>query len=289
MICPSVQTKLFILLGNPLGHSISPPMHNHVFDTLNLDYCYLPVEVSEQNLGFVFDGLKRMNVGGFNVTIPHKINIMRYLDQLDPIAHAIGAVNTIHLENGKTIGYNTDGEGFICSLTEQTGMDVQEKKFYLLGCGGAARAIAITLAYKGAASIYLSNRTLEKAVDLAEEINSKVSPCAQAVSSPDQATLALAESDVIINCTNIGMHPNDKKLPINPGLIKPHQIVADIVYNPLHTRLLKEAQARGCQIVPGLGMLVHQGAAAFRIWTGREPLTREMSELAQKLLIREDT
>ena len=178
---PSVTTKLVILLGNPLGHSISPPMHNRVFEQLGLDYCYMPVEVTEKNLEKVFSGLTQMNVAGFNVTIPHKINILQYLDELDPLAATIGAVNTITVKDGKTKGYNTDGEGFIRSFAEETKTTVKGKRFFLLGCGGAARAIAMTLAFHDAGKIYLHNRTATKASELADEINRKIRPCAEPV------------------------------------------------------------------------------------------------------------
>ncbi len=158
---PTVTTKLIILFGNPLGHSISPAMHNSVFEKLGMDYCYMAVEVTEKNLEKVFSGLAEMNVAGFNVTIPHKINIMEYLDELDPLAETIGAVNTIRVTDGKTKGYNTDGEGFNQSLKDEADITVKGKRVFLLGCGGGARAIAMTLAFHHADKIYLHNRTIE--------------------------------------------------------------------------------------------------------------------------------
>ena len=282
---PTVATKLVILLGNPLGHSISPPMHNRVFEQLGLDYCYMPVEVTENNLGTVFAGLSRMNVAGFNVTIPHKINIIKYLDELDPLAATIGAVNTITVMNGQTRGYNTDGEGFIRSFEEETNSSVKGKRIFLLGCGGAARAIAMTLAFHGAEKIYLHNRTIARAESLAEEINKKIRFCTRVVrQSPDSKSTALADCEVLINTTSLGMHPQDDVLPIDESLIAPHLIVADIVYNPLMTKLLSTAQAKGCTIAPGLGMLIYQGAAAFKLFTGVDPLVEEMSTVAHSLM-----
>ncbi len=282
---PTVTTKLVILLGDPLGHSVSPAMHNQVFERLGLDYCYMPVEVTEKNLAKVFSGLTQMNVAGFNVTIPHKINIIKYLDEIDPLAATIGAVNTIIVKDGKTTGYNTDGEGFIRSFTQQTNTTVQNKRFFLLGCGGAARAIAMTLGFHGAEKIYLYNRTATKASELADEINRKICPCAEPVGqSPENLRKAIAGSDVLINCTSLGMHPHRDLLPIDEPLIVPHLIVADIVYNPLMTRLLKTAQDKGCTIVPGLGMLIYQGAAAFKLFTGIDPLIEEMTEVVHSLM-----
>jgi len=276
---PTVKTKLTILLGNPLGHSVSPPMHNCVFEKLELNYLYMPVEVSPENLETVFRGLTKMNVGGFNVTIPHKIHIMDFLDELHPLAATIGAVNTICIKDGKTIGHNTDGEGFMRSLEEETGLSCQGKTFFLLGSGGAARAISMTLAYRGAAQIYLCNRTPAKAEALAYEINHKIRDCAQVVPfSKDAQAKVLAACDVLVNCTSIGMHPMDDQMPIDAELIDKHLVVVDIVYNPLTTKLLKTAEAKGCTIAHGLGMLIYQGAAAFKLWTGVEPLVDEMTK-----------
>lgn len=282
---PTVTTQLVILLGNPLGHSVSPPMHNAVFEKLGMDYCYMPVEVSEENLQKVFAGLCKMHVSGFNVTIPHKIHIMNYLDELDPLAATIGAVNTICIKDDKTIGYNTDGQGFIQSLEEETNISVKGKQIFLLGCGGAARAIAMTLAFQGAEKIILCNRTPEKAMALATEINEKIDDCAeiceQTVSSQQKA---LRHCDVLINTTSLGMHPHEDVLPIDESLLQPPLIVADIVYNPLTTKLLMVAGEQGCATVPGLGMLIYQGAAAFRLWTGVEPLVSEMSDTVYSLM-----
>jgi shikimate dehydrogenase len=282
---PTVTTKLVILLGNPLGHSVSPPMHNRVFQTLGMDYCYLPVEVNEDNLEKVFSGLVRMNVAGFNVTIPHKIRIMEYLDELDPLAATIGAVNTICVKNGKTKGYNTDGQGFIRSLEEETKISTKGKRFFLLGCGGAARAIAMTLAFQGAEKIIICNRTVAKAQALAAEINGKIRNCAEvAEQTTNSQAKALQNCHVLINGTSLGMHPREDVLPIDESLLLPHLIVADIVYNPLTTRLLQSAKEKGCTIVPGLGMLIYQGAAAFKLWTGIEPIISEMSDVAYSLM-----
>lgn len=284
---PAVTTKLVILLGNPLGHSISPSMHNRVFEKLGMDYCYMPVEVDEENLQAVFSGLSKMNVVGFNVTIPHKIHIMKYLDQLDPLAATIGAVNTICVNDGKTTGYNTDGEGFIRSLEEEANISVNGKKVFLVGCGGGARAIAMTLAFQGAAKIHILNRTLSKAEGLAEEINKKIRPCTEVIEhSLESQKKIIQDCDILINSTSLGMHPREDILPVDESLLSPDLIVADIVYNPLMTKLLRTARDVGCRIVPGLGMLIYQGAAAFKLFTDAEPLVDEMSTVAYSLMQR---
>lgn len=274
---PTVTTKLVCLLGNPLGHSVSPQMHNRVFDKLEMDYCYIPVEVSSENLETVFSGLCKMSVTGFNVTIPHKVQIIEYLDQLDPVAAAIGAVNTICIKGNKAVGYNTDGEGFLRSLEDGTGMTAEGRSFFIAGCGGAARAIAMTLAFRKAGKIYICNRTPEKASELVNEINSSIRPCAEVVEQDFSVQKqALQNCDCLINTTSLGMHPKLDSTPIDEELLFPELIVADIVYNPLTTKLLAQAAQKGCKTVSGLGMFIYQGAAAFKLWTGLEPLITEM-------------
>ncbi|MFH0785336.1 MAG: shikimate dehydrogenase [Pseudomonadota bacterium] len=284
---PTVNTKLIILLGNPLGHSISPAMHNRVFEKLGLDFCYMPVQVTSENLKTVFAGLTKMNVAGFNVTIPHKIGIIAHLDALDPLAATIGAVNTICIKEGKTVGYNTDGEGFIRSLENEGKISVRDKRIFLIGSGGAARAIAMTLAFQGAAKVFIANRTLAKAKSLAMEINEKIRNCAEAVEVlPPYHRDIIKSCDILVNSTSIGMHPQDEVLPFDEDSLFEHLVVADIVYNPHTTRLLATAQARGCKIVHGLGMLIHQGAAGFKLWTGVDPLIPEMTSAARTILDR---
>ena len=285
MQSPTVNTKLVVLLGLPLGHSVSPAMHNYAFEKMGMDCCYIPVEVTPEDLATVFAGLTKMNVAGFNVTIPHKIEIMKYLDELDPLARTIGAVNTICMEDGRTKGYNTDGEGFIRSLEEKADIQVQGKRFFILGCGGAVRAIAMTLASKGAAAIYISNRTLAKAKNLATEINEKISHCVEAVEQKTEIIKPyLQQCDILVNGTRLGMHPDEDISPIEASLLSTDLIVSDIVYNPLMTKLLQEARQAGCTVVDGLGMLIYQGAAAFQLWTGVEPPVKEMTELTYKLM-----
>jgi shikimate dehydrogenase len=282
---PGVTTKLVILLGNPLGHSISPAMHNRVFEKLGMDYCYMPVEVDGKNLKKVFAGLCQMNVAGFNVTIPHKIEIIQYLDELDPLAATIGAVNTICVKDGKTKGYNTDGAGFIRSFEDEAKISVKGKNIFLQGCGGGARAIAMTLAFHDVKKIYICNRTVAKAEGLAAEISKKIRSCTEVVGqSPTNLRKAINDCDIYVNSTSLGMHPLEDVLPIDDSLLSPDLTVADIVYNPLMTKLLKTAKDKGCTVVPGLGMLIYQGAAAFKLFTGVEPPIEEMSAAAHTLM-----
>jgi shikimate dehydrogenase len=284
MAVVDVNTKLVGLLGNPLGHSFSPAMHNKAFETLGLNYFYLPIEVMAEDLFTVAAGLAKMNFAGYNITIPHKIGIMDCLDVIDPLAQAIGAVNTVTLENGHSTGYNTDGEGFVRSLEAESGITVSGKCYLIIGAGGAARAIAMTLAFKGAEKIFLCNRTAQKAHDLAAAINAKVSPCSEVITrAPASIKAALGQADVLINTTSIGMHPDEDRIPIDGDLIPDGLIVSDIVYNPARTKLLQVAEAKDCRVVPGLGMLVYQGAEAFRKWTGAEPPVDVMFEVVRAL------
>ena len=254
-------------------------MQNRCFEKLEMDYFYLPVEVTEENLPIVFAGLTRMNMAGMNVTIPHKIRIMELLDDIDPLAAAIGAVNVLCLKNGRSIGYNTDGEGFLTSLESGLSISMTGKRIFIIGSGGAVRAISMTLASKGAQKIFLYNRTLSKAESLAEDVNNTICNCAEVVGQKDKDFKdALQSSDVLINGTSIGMHPHTDVMPLDPNLLFQDLAVADIVYNPLQTKLLQTAQAKGCRTVDGLGMLVYQGARAFELWTGIQPPIEDMFE-----------
>jgi shikimate dehydrogenase len=273
----STHTKLVVIFGKPLAHTLSPAMHNRLFEKLGLDYLYLPVEVSPEDLGTVFAGLRKMNVVGFNVTIPHKLAIIDLLDRLDPLAEVIGAVNTICIETGRSVGYNTDGEGFIKSLETTLDTTIENKRIFILGGGGASRGISMTMASRGAAKIYLCNRTASKAETLAGEINARIRPCTEAIpQTTAEMRKALAECHILINATSVGMQPDTDAMPIEAGLLHPGLAVADLVYTPLMTRLLATAEKAGCAIVKGHGMLVHQGALGFKLWTGVEPLVEEM-------------
>jgi shikimate dehydrogenase len=272
-----VNTKLVGLLGYPLEHSYSPIMQNGAFQALGLNYVYIPIEVTEDNLGDVVKGICKMNFAGFNVTIPHKINVMKYLDEIDDVAKVIGAVNTVTIKDGRSKGYNTDGEGFILSLEKGTGISAKGKNVFIIGSGGASRAIAMTLAFRGANKIYICNRTAQNARALSDEINSKVRDCSTTVPMEyGPMAQALKDVDILINTTSVGMFPKVDDIPIEKELIDQRIVVCDIVYNPIKTNLLKEAEKAGCKTVDGLGMLVNQGAEAFKLWTGLEPPVEDM-------------
>lgn len=262
----NTNTKLTGLIGYPLIQSYSPIMQNTAFQECKLNKIYIPIEVEPNNLETVVKGITKMNFDGFNITKPYKIDIIKYLDEIDEYASLIGAVNTVKISNGIIKGYNTDGTGFLRSFKENTGTNIEGKNVFILGSGGAARAVAITMALNKAEKIYISNRTYEKAISLAGDVK-KSGNCIAIPMEYKEMEKAINDSHVLINTTSVGMFPNIDESPLNKNLLNETLIVCDIVYNPLKTRLLKDAEEKGCKIVPGLSMLVYQGAEAFEIWT----------------------
>ncbi|MEN8701069.1 shikimate dehydrogenase [Bacillus infantis] len=264
--------KLFAVIGDPIGHSMSPAMHNDLFNVYGLDACYVPLKVSREDLGDAVKGLRAIGIAGFNVTVPHKTEIMPFLDEIDPLAEAIGAVNTVLNKDGKLIGCNTDGEGYVRGLASEV-PDFSRKKILIAGAGGAARAIYYTLAQKGVQAIDISNRTAAKAEALADKCPFPVRTDAFGF---QQAEEKLAEYDIIIQTTPIGMLPGIDALPFGLYNLKANAFVSDIIYNPLETKFLREAKNKGASIQNGLKMFVFQGALAFERWTGTFPDTDRM-------------
>lgn len=264
--------KLFGVIGDPIAHSMSPAMHNDLFGLYAIDAAYLPFRVSKEDLEKAVNGLKALGACGFNVTIPHKTDIMNYLDKIDPLAEAIGAVNTVKYEKGLLVGYNTDGPGFVKGLETMTA-DLGSRSALIIGAGGAARAIYFSMAEAGLKQIDIYNRTAKKAEDLVSacpyEVNSKVIDM-------ETAERNLADYQLVVQTTSIGMLPDTERLPLSPANIRPGTIVSDIIYNPLQTRFLKEASERGAATQNGVEMFVFQGALAFEKWTGIFPDTERM-------------
>jgi shikimate dehydrogenase len=271
MINTTVNTKIVGLFGNPLGHSLSPIMQNTAFSLCGIEYIYIPFQVEPGYLEKAIKAMMIFNFAGANITIPYKTEVIKYIDEIDEMAKAIGAVNTLVVKNKKIIGYNTDGMGFTQSLKNK-GFNPKGKIFLLIGAGGAARGLAFTLAFEGAAHIFIANRTFEKADILAQDVNRVLGSCATALSL-EEAVLrdAAKKSQVLINTTSIGMYPDTEYMPISDEVLRPELLVCDIVYNPVKTKLLQTAESIGCPILEGYGMLVNQGAEAFRLWTGKEP------------------
>jgi len=265
-------TSLSGLIGYPVKHSKSPQMHNTAFEALGLDYVYLAFEVQEGNLKKAVEAMKTLNAIGFNVTMPYKTKVLEYLDDISEEARIIGSVNTVKNENGRLIGYNTDGIGFIKSL-EEKGVNYVEEKVVILGAGGAARAIATQLAYDGAAEVVLFNRTLGKAEEIAENINASIPTCRCRGLEMDESLLKeeIRDAAILVNCTSVGMKPNiDKSIIPSPEVLHKDLFVADIVYEPRKTKLLEFAERAGCRYMNGLMMVIWQGALAFNIWTQKD-------------------
>jgi shikimate dehydrogenase len=260
-------TMLYGIFGYPIGHSLSPLMHNTAFAHHGLDAVYLPFAVDPGHLESAVKSVAALPIHGVNVTIPYKQAVMAWLDDVSPEARLIGAVNTIHLRDGRLHGYNTDGIGFLHSL-EEAGSPVEDRTVMLLGAGGAARAIAVQLCLSGIRRLYLANRTPGRAEALAAFLKQNIPHADISVIAMGESSLAahLPHTDIVVNATSIGMHAHDPMILPSTEL-GPRHLVCDIVYRPLHTRLLREAQRQGARTVDGLGMLLHQGAKAFEIWT----------------------
>lgn len=248
-------------------------MHNAAIAALRLHYAYIPYSVQPADIGPALHSLITLGITGVNLTIPHKERALSFLDEVAPEAQAIGAVNTVHNDGGRLVGYNTDGEGFLRPLLNR-GFDPSGKAAVVLGAGGAARSVAHRLAREGA-SIILANRTAERAARLADEVNRSCGRAAVTwVDLEDEAGLTgtLAEADLVVNATSVGMSPNTEAAPPIPlAAIHPGQFVCDLIYNPIETGLLRAAKDAGAQTLNGVQMLVYQGAASFRIWTGVDP------------------
>ncbi|MBI4752774.1 shikimate dehydrogenase [Candidatus Desantisbacteria bacterium] len=259
------QTKVVGIIGDPVKHSLSPQMHNAAFNYLKLDFVYIPFHVKPESLGEAIRGMRALDMVGLNVTVPHKIEVMKYLDEVSSDAKAIGAVNTVFCKDNKCIGDNTDGRGFIRALIEDEGITVAGKSVVILGAGGSARAIGHSLIKKGVDRLIFCNRTVSRAEEMAKSFqHMDVFVAGRGIiDSRDEITRA----DMIINTTSAGMKQGDSLL-IDPEWIRKGQIFYDIIYSPPETLLLQAAKARGARTINGLGMLIHQGALAFEIWTG---------------------
>ena len=275
------STNIVGLIGHPVEHSFSPPMHNAAFEELGMDWAYVAFDVDPNNLKSAIDGAKSLNIKGFNVTIPHKINVMDYLDEIDEVASLIGAVNTIDFNNMK--GYNTDGIGAVKAIEEVT--SIKNSNVVVAGAGGASRAISFYVAKYGADSLTILNRNIQKAQDLAGDV--EASDLIDEVGSNSISNISsyLDDADILIDTTPLGMHPHidDEPVAIADNM---HEdlTVFDAVYNPNETVLLKEAIKAGATPVYGIKMLLYQGAESFEIWTGKKAPVDVMEEALRKTL-----
>lgn len=265
------------LIGRPVAHSLSPRMHNRAFAHLGMDWVYVPFEVADDAVSAALAGVKALSIRGVNVTVPHKTAVIPFLDELTPEAAAMGAVNTIVNDSGRLVGHNTDGSGFVRSLREVAGFDPHGARVLVLGAGGAARAVAIALARAGAERVAVANRTESKARRLAEDVARHGASSAGLSLAQEPLAAELRAADAVVQTTSVGM-AGDPSLPLDPDLLAPRHLVADIVYTPLKTPLLRAAEARGCRTLPGWGMLLYQGVEAFECWTGTPAPANVMRE-----------
>jgi len=277
------ETKIYGVIGDPIGHSLSPTIHNMAFRKLGLNAIYLAFQVKSENLVRAVEGFKALNIQGFNVTIPHKTSIMSLLDKIDPLAEKIGAVNTVKNVDGKLFGYNTDGLGALQAL-KKSKVKLNNKKIVLIGAGGAGKALAFTFA-NYAKEMVILNRTEEKAVKLSKTISENFSLQVKGLKlTQENLKNELKNADLLVNATSLGMYPNVDETPVDKNLINQNLVVFDVVYNPLKTRFLKEAEEKGAKIVNGLSMFIYQAVEAFKIWTGMNPPVKTMFKVALKEL-----
>ncbi len=260
------KTKVCAIIGDPVGHSLSPVMHNAAFKELGLNIIYVAFPVKADKLKDAILGAKSLGLLGLNVTMPHKNAVIQYLDETDSTAKAMGAVNTILNERGKLFGYNTDGKGAMIALQENRA-DPEEKKMLLLGAGGAAKAIAFQAAQETDELVIL-NRTEEKAKQLANLLQKTFGTKVKGRTlSAEVLKKELETTDILVNATSVGMSPEVDASPVPSDLLHSGLCVMDIVYNPLETKLMNDAKVVGAKVVSGLEMLLYQGAVAFEIWT----------------------
>jgi len=278
--------KTCYVIGFPLGHSLSPVMYETAFRALGLDYKFEPRPVRPGELGeFMASTMRMSKVRGASVTIPHKVAVIGHLDELDSVASRIGAVNTVVNNGGWLKGYNTDGIGAIRALEEAHG-SLSDAKAVLMGAGGAARAIAYHLSLIVQKLIIL-NRTPRNADSLVKDFAAHPECRAKITAGPlDEKHLgeAIVEADILVNATSLGMTPNIIGTPVDVGLLRPGLLVFDVVYNPLMTRLLREAEAAGARTLTGSKMLAYQGAEAFKLWTGAEAPVELMLRTVEEAL-----
>ncbi len=275
----SGKTRLYCVIGDPIEHSLSPVIQNAAFEALKLDCIFLAFKVATTDVENALHGMRGLGICGMNVTMPDKNAVINHLDEVDETAKFLGSVNTIKNESGRLMGFSTDGIGALNALREN-GVKLSGKKLVLLGAGGASRAIAYAFA-KEVEEIVILNRTPEKTAILSKQLELQFSK--KVTSGPltsDRLGKSLKNADILINATSVGMHPNSKLSLVDSELLNQSLAVLDIVYDPLETKLAKEAKAKGARFISGLEMLIYQGAASFEIWTGMEAPVEVMRKVA---------
>lgn len=270
-------------IGFPIEENPSCVINNAAFADLGINWRYLTLEAKPEKLEDCLSALKTFNMRGCNFTIPHKINVLNFLDELSEEASIIGACNVLSNKAGKLIGNNTDGKGFVKSLTDDAGLDLKGKKMLFLGAGGAARAMSVESALSGAAHILIASRTKAKGAELVDLINNRTDAEAELILWDSDISIP-AEIDILANATNVGMYPNIDDYPsVDYSTISSSMLVSDAVINPPETKFLKLAKEAGAKTLDGMGMLVYQAAIAIEIWTGKSP----DCEIMKKALLEE--
>lgn len=288
------KTKLYCLFGWPIKHSLSPLMHNAAFKALKLNSRYILFEVHPKKIKAAFSKTmwKALGICGANITIPHKETSLKFMDRLDKGAKMIGAVNTVAFKSNKFIGYNTDADGFLASLKIDANFNPRNKNVYILGAGGAGRAVGFALAKAGARSITLADIDFQRAKKLARDLsgstNAERSRMRSLTINIEKPPLKknsdrLKQADLLINATGVGIHKKDP-LVINPKLLHSNLLVYELIYNPPVTKLMQAARRKGLRAINGLGMLLYQGALSFRIWTKRKPPVAAMKNVLRKAM-----
>ena len=280
------KTSVFGVIGDPIEHTLSPPMQNSAIAAMGIDAVYVPFNVKPQFLEYAVKSLVSLGIKGLNVTVPHKTEIMKFCDSLTDVAKAVGAVNTIINENGRLTGDNTDVYGFEMCLKRMSGIDLFSERISILGAGGAARGVVYACAMKEEVrEISIINRTFSKAEKIAKEFSAltgkKLVPLP---ADEENMRNVLPESGLVVNTTSIGMHPDINRSPVpEPDVFHEGQIVCDIIYNPVETKLLKDAGLHGAGTVGGIAMLAYQGARSLSLWTGMEaPVEVMLDTLKEK-------
>ena len=277
---PVIQ-EIVAVFGQPVAGNPTQYMMEKAFVQVGLDWRYLTLEVAPENLADAVRGMRAMGFRGCNLTIPHKVEVIQYLDRTSEAATLMGAVNCVNRVGDELVGENTDGKGFVQSLREVT--DPTGKNVLILGAGGAARAIAVEVGLAGAAQITIVNRDETRGQQLVELLNEKVHVPAQYVQWVGSIEVP-PEVEVVINATSIGLGDASARVPLAVQTLEPDMVVADVIFNPPETRLIRDARSRGCQTLDGLGMLVNQAVIAFKIWTGQDANAEVMRDALEEFL-----
>lgn len=276
------NTRLAVLLGKPLGQSMSVCLQNATYKAEGLNMIYLAEETEREDLGPVLNGLRRINFSGCGITKPYKVDVMAFLDEIDPLCEKIGACNTIVNRDGKFVGYNTDAEGFYRTLTQDGGVSVEGGSFFCIGAGGAGRAICAALAHHGAKQVFITDRFADCARELAAQLNERCAPVFHFVEYDHWENVAACQA--VINASGVGMGHSIGISPMPKDAMQPGQLYFDACYNPSKTQFLLNAEKKGAPILNGLGMLIYQGIAQIELWSGRTISQESMRQEVLALL-----